>query len=134
MEVGIVLLEQDVVFGLGGKYVVRFFGIFVDEVVDEYIDVVIGVVQYKWCFFFDGKVGIDIGDQFLIVGFFVIGGVVDLFGEVKVVDEFGFQCKFQLCRLEEVVFDGIVWVEYFGIFKILDFLQCFVLYIFWQGR
>lgn len=32
------------VFGLGGKYVVRFFGIFVDEVVDEYIDVVIGVV------------------------------------------------------------------------------------------
>lgn len=80
-HIGIVLPEQDTVFGAGGKHAVGFIDAFGDEVIDKDADVSFVSSEDKGCSSVAEDMGIDTGHDTLSGGFFVSGGAIDLSGE-----------------------------------------------------
>lgn len=87
----IVFVQLQVVFGVVGEYVVWFVGVVGDQVIYQYVQVGFVVVWVLVVQFVYLVCGVEVGQQVLCGGFFIVGGVVDLVGEEQVVYQFGFQ-------------------------------------------
>lgn len=120
-QVGVVLPEQDSIFGPTGKHPVGLIGAFRDEVINEHTDVGFVAGQRKRGLLFDGKVGVDSCDQALAGGLFVSSGSIDLSCEVQVGDRFCLQAVVELGRWEVVVFHSIPWSKHSGLLEARDF-------------
>ena len=90
-HIGIVLSEQDAVFGTGGKHTVRFVYPFCDEVVDQYTDVGLVPAQDERLTAVTIDVGVDTSHESLSTCFFISGSSVDLSGKEQVADLFCLQ-------------------------------------------
>ena len=86
--VGVVLAEEQAIFGTAGEHAVRFVDATGDEVVDQYTDVGLIARQDHWLAPGDGERGVGAGDEALGASFFVAGGAVNLAGQVEAVDFF----------------------------------------------
>ena len=89
------------------KHSVRFFGAFVNQVVNQYPDVGFGAFQYQRFQFRHGAVGVDARHQALASRFFIARCAVDLAGKKQVFNQMRFQRRLQLHRREKVVLNGI---------------------------
>ena len=67
---------------------------------------------------------IDTGDQALSPGLFITGRAIDLSGKKEIADGFCLQVMIELCRIEEIIFDGVTRAINLHITKSGNRLQC----------
>ena len=66
------------------------------------------IATWRPAFLFVGEApGVQTGQQALCSGFFIPGSAVDLAGEEQPLNEFAFQRRLQIARIEEIVLDGV---------------------------
>ena len=106
-HIGIVLTEQNTVFGTRSEHTVRLVDAFRYKVVNQHTD--IGFVTAKHKRFLSGHtlMGIDTGNKSLPCRFLISGRSVHLSGKEQAFDELRFKRMAKLRRVEKVIFDGI---------------------------
>ena len=89
--IGIVLTEQNAVFGSGGKHAVWFVNSLCGEIIDEYADITLIAVHLE-CFVANTMQGcVDSGHGSLSSCFLIAGSSVHLSGKEETFDDFRLQ-------------------------------------------
>ena len=121
-EVGIVLTQQNSVFGTRSEHSVGLIDTFRNQIVDQHTDVGLVASQHEGLTASEFQVGVDTRHQTLRGGLFVTGRAVDLTREVEVVDQLGFERVVELCGREVVVLDGVTCTVDVYVFQTLNLL------------
>ena len=90
-DVGVVLPEQNAIFGPGGEHAIGFVDAFGHQVVDQYADIGFVAFQNDRTLPFHCPVGIDARYQALRRRFLISRRTVNLPGEVKTRNQFRFE-------------------------------------------
>ena len=106
-RIGVVLAEEDAVFGARGEHAIGLVYAFCYQVIDENADIGFVAAQGEGRISRATQGGIDTGHHTLAGRFLVARGTIYLTGEEKAFDLFRFERVVQLCRRKEVVFDGV---------------------------
>ena len=133
-QVGIVLSQQDAVFGARGEHAVGLVYSFGYQVVDQHSDVGFVAADHNGLLPCQCPVCIDSGHQTLCRRLFVPGRAIDLSGEVETCHPLGFERMVQLCGRKIVVFYGISRSVDVQIFESVDLMQRFPLHLPRQRR
>src|SRR5690606_12956129 len=86
-QVGVVLAQDQPVFGTRGKHAVRLLGTQGNQVVNQYADIGLVAARAPGVSALGAQRGVGPGQQALGAGFFITGGAVDLAGEEQAADD-----------------------------------------------
>ena len=93
-QVGIVLAQDQAIFGAAGKHAIRLEGAARNQIVDQHTDVGLVTARTPGLFTLRLTCGVKTGNQSLRCSLFVTGGAVNLAGKEKSRHVFGFQRRF----------------------------------------
>ncbi len=116
-EVGVVLPEQQAVFGAGGHHAVGFVDALGDQIVDQHAGVAVRAGQAHGRPSGGEERGVDAGAEALCGGFFIAGGAVDLPGEVEAGDVARAEGRIEGEGIDAVVLDGVGQPEHAGVLQ-----------------
>ena len=105
--VGVVVPQQQPIFGAAGEHAVGLVDAAGDEIIDQHADVRLIAVEDERLAAGKSEGRIGAGHESLSGGFLVAGGAVDLTGEVQTGDVLRFERRLQLVGRSEVVLDGV---------------------------
>ncbi len=105
--VGIVLTEQDAVFGTRGEHAVGLIHALRREIVNQYADVRLVALQHHRIASGAFQRGIDTRHQALTGRLFVPRGAVDLTGDEQSGNDLALERVLELRRVEVIVLDGV---------------------------
>src|ERR1700722_12996033 len=131
--VGVVDPEVEAKLGARGEHAIGFVGALGDQIIDENRGVGFGAIQNQRRVLLYLECGVDASHQSLAGSLFVAAGAVDLAGQEKVGDLFGFEGAFEFGRVDGVVFDGVTRPQHVGILEARDLLQNLKLHFHRQG-
>ena len=127
--VGIVLPEEDAVFGTRGEHTVGLVDTLGDEVVNQHTDIRLRTREDKRRLALELQRGIDASHKALAGGLFVAGGAIDLAGKVETFNTLGLKGVGELGGREVVVLDGIAGLKDTGLGEAVDGTQGVELHI-----
>ena len=119
-EIGIVLSEQNAIFGPGGKHPVRLIHALIDKVVDEYANVSLVSAQHQRLMLGHILMGVGTGHNSLRCSLLITGGAIHLTGQEKIVHGLGTQRIMQGLRVKIIVLHRIGRLKENGILKALN--------------
>ena len=128
--VGIVLSQQNAVFGSRSEHAIGILDTFRNQIVNEHTDVSLRTGQNQRIFFGKGEMCVDACHESLARRLLITGGSVHLSGKIKVSDNFRFERITQLHRVEIVILDGITRTVYLGLFQSRNQMESLHLNIF----
>ena len=115
--VGVVLAQQDAVFGPRSEHAVRFFRALGDQIVDQHTDVGLASAERDGLEVPRGTCRVDARHNPLASGFLVACGSVDLACEVQALNQTCFKAVLELGGGEVVVLHGVTGTKHLGLFK-----------------
>ncbi|CZY25936.1 Uncharacterised protein [Enterobacter hormaechei] len=118
-QIGIVFAQHQAIFRTRSKHAVRFFGPQRAEIVDQNAQVSLRTRRCPALFLGREASGVQTGQQPLRGSFFVPGGAVNLACEEQTLDEFAFQRRLQVTRIEEIVLNSVARTNDLRVFHAL---------------
>ena len=106
-QVGVVLPEEQAVFGPGGEQAVGLPGALGDQIVHQHGHVGLGAVRQEGRAAGHGAGSVDPGPEALGRGLLVARSAVDLPGHIQARDSFGLEGGLELGGVDEIVLDGV---------------------------
>ena len=118
-EIGIVLAQQNAVFGTGGKHTVGLINSFINKVVNKNANVCLVSAKHQRLAIRKPQMGIDTGHNSLRRSFLITGGTINLTSQEEVFYNLGTQGIVQVLRIEIIVFYSVCRFEYNSVFEAL---------------
>lgn len=115
--IGVIVAEEESVFGASGEHSVRIVNAFGYEVVDHDADKAVVAGEYDFRLIGRKSCSVDTRDDALAGGFFISRGTVDLSGEEESRQQLGHEGWSELEGVSHVVFNGIAGSHHVDIFE-----------------
>ena len=131
--ISIVRPQRQTIFSARGEHPIGFRDPASDEVIDHHADIALRAVNRKNALARRNIIGraprtgraraprcISARDQALGAGLFIAGGAVDLPGEEKPAELFGFKARIEIPRIDIIIFDRIAVADHLRVLKPRD--------------
>ena len=115
-QVGVIFTQHQTVFSARCEHTVRFFGTQRTQVVHQHAKISLIATRCPTFFFSRQTCGVQTSQHALCGGFFITGCTVNLARKEQTLDEFTFQSRFQVARIEEIILNRVARADDSGIF------------------